>query len=203
MNITKHLVELHGGTITAASDGVGRGATFVVRLPMNLTGLERPHAWKAPTAAPPRASAGFRELTHFRVLVVDDNADARELVAAILETSGADVHAASSVAEALARLDDIRPDVIISDIGMREEDGYALIRSVRMSPSEQIKKMPALALSAFASNEERTRALVSGFNAYMTKPVHPSALQEMVLDLVGVSSSARARKRDEQNDESS
>jgi CheY-like chemotaxis protein len=126
--------------------------------------------------------------------VVDDEADARELITYVLETSGAEIRAAASAAEAIAELGRYAPHVLISDIGMPEEDGYALIRSVRTLPAESKRTIPAIALTAFARNEDRTRALVEGFNVHMAKPVEPRALVQAVLDLVGPATAMKARQ---------
>jgi CheY-like chemotaxis protein len=124
-------------------------------------------------------------LEHIRVLVVDDDPDARELVAYVLETCGMEVHTAASASDARTELGAVTPHVIISDIGMPQEDGYSLIRSIRTLAAEDKKNIPAIALTAFAANEDRTRALVEGFNVYMAKPVEPTALVMAVTDLAG------------------
>jgi CheY-like chemotaxis protein len=120
-----------------------------------------------------------------RVLVVDDEPDARELIAYLLETCGMKVQVAGSAAEALALLASDLPDVVVSDIGMPDEDGYSLIRSIRTLPREEQNSIPAIALTAYARNEDRTRALVEGFNVYMSKPVEPSTLVAAVAELAG------------------
>jgi CheY-like chemotaxis protein len=134
---------------------------------------------QATATAPPVGLDGVH------VLVVDDEPDARELVAYVLEMSGIEVRAAASVADALKELQTYTPDVIVSDIGMPDEDGYFLIRSIRTLAAEDKKNIPAIALTAFARNEDRTRALVEGFNLHMAKPVEPTALLKAVADLAG------------------
>jgi CheY-like chemotaxis protein len=124
-------------------------------------------------------------LQGLRVLVVDDDADARELIGYVLETCGTEVRLAGTAAAALEQLMTYTPDVIVSDIGMPDEDGYSLIRSIRTLPVEEKKDVPAIALTAFARNEDRTRALVAGFNLHMAKPVEPDALVRAVLELAG------------------
>jgi signal transduction histidine kinase/CheY-like chemotaxis protein len=184
LSIAKHIVELHGGNIRAESEGQGRGATFFVRLPISslistTVGISRV----------PATTRGSREpvvppaLEGIRVLVVDDDPDARELVAYVLEASGVEVRLAGSAREATAALGSYTPHVIVSDIGMPDEDGYALIRSIRTLPDVEKKNIPAVALTAFARNEDRTRALVEGFNQHLSKPVEPSALLAAVHDL--------------------
>jgi signal transduction histidine kinase/ActR/RegA family two-component response regulator len=186
LSITKHLVELHGGLITVQSPGVGLGATFVVRLPISplvstTLGVSRMPATKEETTsvALPKNTEGIR------VLVVDDEEDARSLVAYLLDRLGMEVRSAGSAAEALRELETFTPHVIISDIGMPDEDGYSLIRSVRTLAAEDKKSIPAIALTAFARNEDRTRALVEGFNLHLAKPIEPSALVLAVVDLAG------------------
>jgi CheY-like chemotaxis protein len=120
-----------------------------------------------------------------KVLVVDDEPDARELVAYVLEASGMEVQSAGSAAEALTLLEQFTPHVLLSDVGMPEEDGYALIRSIRTMADESKKRVPAVALTAFARSEDRTRALLAGFNVHMAKPVEPAALVKTVLELAG------------------
>jgi signal transduction histidine kinase/ActR/RegA family two-component response regulator len=186
LSIAKHIVELHGGSIEARSQGPGKGATFVVRLPVSplvstTLGVSRVPATTAQAAStwPPVGVEGIR------VLVVDDEPDARELVTFVLERSGVEVRAAASVAEALGELRTYTPHVILSDIGMPDEDGYFLIRSIRTLAAEDKKNIPAIALTAFAGNEDRTRALVAGFNKHMAKPVEPTALLNAITDLAG------------------
>lgn len=183
LSVAKHIVELHGGTIEARSDGAGKGATFVVRLPVSPLLSTTPAAPRGPAvserpfdASPPVGLEGIR------VLVVDDETDARELVGCVLESCGIEVRLAGNVADALSALKDHTPDVIISDIGMPDEDGYILIRAIRTLPTEE-KNIPVIALTAFSRGEDRTRALVAGFNMHMAKPVEPSTLVRAVAEL--------------------
>ncbi len=179
--IARHLVELHGGTVRAESDGEGHGATFVVRLPM---------APPAPVPTPPTALPAARPslpgapgLRARRVLVVDDEPDARELIRAILESGGASVDTAASAEEAFAALRASPPDVLVSDVGMPREDGYSLIKRVRALSIEQGGRTPAVALTAYARAEDRARALAAGFDHHVTKPVEPQELLLVVADL--------------------
>jgi signal transduction histidine kinase len=184
LSIAKHIVELHGGSIEVQSEGKGRGATFVVRLPISplvSTTLSVPRVRATKKQALDAALPG--DLRGIRVLVVDDEPDARDLVAYVLETRGMDVRVATSVAEAMAVLAKYTPHVILSDIGMPDEDGYLLIRNIRMLPDQEKQRIPVIALTAFARNEDRTRALVDGFNLHMAKPVEPTALVRAVFDL--------------------
>ena len=166
--IVKHLVTLHGGDVRVESPGVGLGATFTVSLPCE--GDTAPLGTTAPI------SHEGTQLHGVRVLVVDDEHDARELVQRVLEHDAATVETASSAEEALALLQRRAPDVIVSDIGMPGMDGYALIRRVRSLDEKGVVDVPAIALTAFAREEDRALALASGYQAHMAKPVDPGEL---------------------------
>ena len=175
LSIVKQLVELHGGSVSAASLGSGQGATFRVNLPL------RPI--RDPSAAPSNTSRGFARietpevsLAGVAVLVVDDEADARELVRMVLTGAGAVVHTAASADEAVALLRLERPDVIVSDIGMPHRDGYQLIREVRAMAPREGGRTPAIALTAFARSEDRTRAMLAGYQVHVSKPIEPQEL---------------------------
>jgi signal transduction histidine kinase/DNA-binding response OmpR family regulator len=185
--ITRHLVELHGGAIEAASPGPGLGTTVTVKLPVaSLRGATRSSS-DHPSAPP--ASAVFSslisppELDGLRVLVVDDEPDARELIRSILEASKARVTSAGSVAEAFEALRRELPDVLVSDVGMAGETGYDLIRKVRSLPADKGGRMPAVALTAYARMEDRTRALLMGFDIHVPKPIEPSELLVVIAHL--------------------
>jgi signal transduction histidine kinase/CheY-like chemotaxis protein len=186
LSIAKHVVELHGGAIEARSDGAGRGATFKVRLPISPLVSTTLGVTKVPATKQSSASTVMPAgLDGVSVLVVDDEPDAAELVAYVFETCGMEVRVAGSAAEALEVLEGYTPDVIVSDVGMPVEDGYAFIRAVRTLAADGKKNIPAIALTAFASNEDRARALVEGFNAHMAKPVEPAVLAKAVAELAG------------------
>jgi CheY-like chemotaxis protein len=186
LSIAKHIVELHGGAVEARSAGGGRGATFLVRLPIRSFVLSPPGISRIRATTQPPGDLSLPDgLEGIRVLVVDDDPDARDLLAYLLERGGVESRLASSAREALEVLETYTPDVIISDIGMPGEDGYALVRSIRTLPSEEKRNIPAIALTAFARNEDRTRALVEGYNLHMAKPVEPEALVGAVADLAG------------------
>ncbi|HKR11095.1 MAG TPA: PAS domain S-box protein, partial [Pyrinomonadaceae bacterium] len=169
--IVRHLVELHGGTAYAESGGENQGSKFTVRLPL-MTSAE-PHI-EVPVNVPAVAAA-VRErqmsLSGLRVLVVDDEADARMLLTAMLERGGAEVISVNSAREGLETLESWRPDVLVADIGMPVEDGYALIRHVRALPKDKGGQTPALALTAYARTEDRVRALSEGYQLHLAKPV--------------------------------
>jgi PAS domain S-box-containing protein len=180
--IVRHLVELHGGTVRAESEGEGRGTTFTVTLPARA---ERRPTTADLAARPPeagRALAGPRVLDGLRVLLVEDAEDTRELVVAILAQQGAEVTAVDSVAAAREALARGRPDVLVSDIGMRGEDGYTLIREVRRR-ADTLRAMPALALTAYARAEDRRRALREGYDVHLAKPVDPRELVAVIAEL--------------------
>jgi PAS domain S-box-containing protein len=186
LGIAKNLVELHGGTIRAKSPGEGQGATFIVTLP--LKAVHQEHA--SEPRQHPQASREYSELRvpnlrDLKVLVVDDEADARDLIKRLLEECGVEVVTADTAAQALQCLLHERPDVLLSDIGMPVEDGYALIRQVRALTVEQGGGIPAVALTAFARAEDRRRALLSGFQMHLAKPVEPSELVAVVANVVG------------------
>jgi PAS domain S-box-containing protein len=179
--IVRHLVELHGGRVDAVSAGVGQGSTFTVWLPATAT--------TAPvsTDAAPRASAApVRDhaptLAHLHVLVVDDDEDTREVLTHILSRSGAAVVAAPSAAQGLAAIEQRVPDVILADVGMPDEDGYAFLAQVRRRVPAHIA--PAIAVTAFARPEDRQRALEAGYQRHLAKPLDPAAIVEAVSGLV-------------------
>jgi PAS domain S-box-containing protein len=181
--ISKQLVELHGGTIEARSAGEEQGATFVVLLPKSAPPSERDDRAPVP---PNRASAVdaviLPTLDRVRALVVDDELDARELVARVLESQGARVTLAGSAEEALRILAVSTPDVLISDVGMPETDGYQLIRQLRASEPKG-RRLPALALTAFARAEDRKRVMLAGYQAHLAKPFDVAELVLIVADL--------------------
>jgi len=199
--IVRHLVELHGGTVRVKSPGEGRGSTFVVMLPVSVAHMTpsegvRIHPRAEPEPKDPCQTDPELNLKGIRVLVVDDEADARETLREILEHCNAEVLTAASAEEALDVLPRWRPDVLLSDIGMPDEDGYQLIRRVRALPAEDGGHIPAAALTAFARGEDRRRALRAGFQMHVSKPVEVQELAAVVASLArGPSSRDHADRR--------
>ncbi|MFC5550908.1 MHYT domain-containing protein [Massilia aerilata] len=180
LSIARQLIELHGGTIGVASPGTHAGTTFTVRLP-----LAEPEAAPAPQpAAAPRAQAQG-ELAGVKVLLVDDATDTLDVLQQILQHSGATIMAASSAGKALALLERERPDVIVSDIGMPDVDGFELIRRIRRRSAGAGGAIPAIALTAFTRQDDRNRAMQAGFNDYLAKPVEPGSLVAHIAQAVG------------------
>jgi signal transduction histidine kinase/ActR/RegA family two-component response regulator len=184
--IVRHLTEVHGGSVRAESEGHGRGSTFTVRLP--LRGGEE--ATRQPGPEGPGRNPGgpsaqqAPSLAGARLLVVEDEPDTLNLLRVALNSYGAEVSTADSAAEALEAIRRAKPDVLISDIGMAEVDGYELLRSVRALSAEEGGEVLAVALTAYARDEDRARALGAGFQEHVTKPVEPSALAEVIARLL-------------------
>ena len=189
--IVKQLVELHGGSINVASQGVGHGTTFCVKLPLSAVQPARVEAdpeRRHPQSEADLAAAVPAELLNLagiKVLVVDDELDARLLVKRLLEDRQATVHDAGSVREALTLFHAERPDVLVSDIGMPGEDGYSLIHKVRALKAEEGGRTPALALTAYARAEDRLKAVLAGFELHLSKPVSAVELLAFVVKLAG------------------
>ena len=183
--IVRHLVEMHGGTVKAESPGAGKGTAFTVTLPIKAKEsiyAEDSEQNSSSTSIPDKtgSSSSYNDLDNVRILVVDDDQDARLLLATILENSGATVFPAASAAEALEAFTNFQPQILISDIGMPEEDGYSLIRRLRDLDGG---KIPAIALSAYAREEDRIKAETAGFERHVAKPVEPIELIEIVKKL--------------------
>jgi signal transduction histidine kinase/ActR/RegA family two-component response regulator len=183
--LVRELVEAHGGSVNVESDGEGRGATFTVLLPVRE---------KATGDAPPSSSATdgrsakavvSHSLSGISVLVVDDDPDTRELLALTLKRYGASVTTVKSAGEALSSIRRRRHDVLVADIGLPGVDGYSLIRRMRAKEKNSRRKLPAVALTAYASLSDRQRAIAAGYNGHLTKPVEPEALVQSISALVG------------------
>jgi PAS domain S-box-containing protein len=183
--IVRHLVELHGGTVQAESLGEGQGTTFTVKLPLILPSQENTPTAFRHTGAEFSQMFVCPSLAGVRVLVVDDEADTRDYITTVLQQCQAEVQTASSAQEALQMISQWKPDVLVSDIGMPQEDGYSLIRKLRSQPPEQGGKIPAAALTAYARAEDRMRAIQEGFQLHLPKPIQPAELATVVASLVG------------------
>jgi PAS domain S-box-containing protein len=184
--IVRHLIELHGGTVFAKSAGKGKGATFTIRLPLRTTRRQKAEVAgrKRETETVPRPPSEEQEiLKGVRVLLVDDSVEDRDVLLAELTHLGATVCASSSVNEALIKLEEFQPDVLVADIAMPGEDGYSLIRKLRARPLDRRNLTPAIALTAYAGDANRKRALEAGFQKHMSKPADPTALARTIVDL--------------------
>ena len=185
MSITRHIVELHGGTIRAQSAGEGQGTTFSVELPVRIMHTSEPESLAARKMAAQenKTSTVMPRLDGLYVFVVDDTADARDLLVTVLRQSGAHVNAAENASRALEMLQQAVPDVLISDIEMPDEDGYTLIRQVRALEDHQLSHIPAIALTAHARAEDRLRALSAGYQLHISKPAEPEEIITAVANL--------------------
>jgi PAS domain S-box-containing protein len=190
--IVKHLVELHGGEISAESEGVGKGAVFAVRLPLRALTEAVPDENGAASVLNLNLASGGDlsiDLHGLRIVVVDDERDARELLRSLLTTYGAEVTICTSAGEAFEAVRREKPDLLVSDIGMPDEDGYSLIAKIRRLPETEGGKTPAIALTAFARIEDRIHALSQGFQMFVPKPVEPNELIAAIRSLAGMSES--------------
>jgi CheY-like chemotaxis protein len=185
LSIVRSLVEMHGGSVEVHSPGEGQGATFIVDLPRSPAHTQPHETEELGGSAAKKSTATRASLTGLRILVVDDEADARTLAKRVLEECGADVLTVGSAAEALAAVDaDRLLSVVVSDIGMPEQDGYDLIRQMRLLPGAA-GQVPAVALTALARSEDRSRALLAGYQRHVSKPVDPAELIEVIAHLAG------------------
>lgn len=189
LSLVRHLVELHGGTVDVKSSGHNQGSTFTIKLPLleESTNAQKQKSLdevEESASLPLKSSRSLPELTNVRVLVVDDETDSRKFMKTVLEECQAEVTAVASVSEALQMLKRWQPDVLISDIGMPQEDGYSLIRQVRSLPSDKGGNIPAAALTAYAGTEDRMRAIQAGFQLHLPKPIEPAELAIVVASLV-------------------
>jgi CheY-like chemotaxis protein len=186
--ITRNLVEMQGGSVHVDSPGEGEGATFTVKLP--IVALRSADISQAGQEERVHPAAGrnvtfdnLPELTGLRVLAVDDQPDTLDMITSVLSQCGAEVETSTSAAAAFAKLGLWRPDVIIADIGMPDEDGYSLVKRIRALAPEQGGTIPAVALTAYARVEDRVRSLSSGYQMHVPKPVEPVELMTIVASL--------------------
>lgn len=180
LSIAKILINKHGGTVEATSAGIGHGSKFIVTMPLKEMDIPNPEASEN------EAPGGARSLGGIDILVVEDDDDSREVLQLFLEQAGARVRSAESARAAMAMLieaPNALPDIIISDLAMPEEDGYSLVRRIRALPAAKGGQVPALALSAFAGNENKQRAYEAGFDGYCTKPFEPEQITRVILQL--------------------
>jgi CheY-like chemotaxis protein len=177
----RHLVELHGGTVSAQSEGLNKGATFSATFPLLAERAE------PITMSQSGEMNGLENhsLDGLRVLLVDDEAEAREIISTVIARTGAEVTACHSATEALAKLSEWKPDVILSDIAMPDEDGYSFIGKVRSLPREKGGETPAAALTAYARDSDRREALAAGYQMHIAKPIGATQLVTMVARLAG------------------
>jgi CheY-like chemotaxis protein len=185
LSIVRHIVEMHGGSVIAESGGEGQGSTFRVRLPLMIvhdTGIRESR--EHPKTEKLEPLTGLGDLNGVRVVAIDDESDALGLLRVVLEAAGADVTTISSAREALEQVGGIRPDALVVDLGMPEMDGLTFIRRLRSSDDPGVRDIPAAALTAFARSEDRTKALDSGFEMHLAKPVDPGELVASVATLV-------------------
>jgi CheY-like chemotaxis protein len=174
--LVREMVQAHGGTVVAESPGAGRGSTFTVTLPLSIGSFAHgSHKTSAPQADLPES------LPPIEILIVDDDGDVRELLALLLESRGASARTVSSASEALDAISQRRPHLLLADLRMPDEDGYSLIRRVRASERERHEgRLPAIAITAYASATDRTQAIAAGFDAHLPKPVEPADLTRAV-----------------------
>ncbi|NEU71524.1 PAS domain-containing protein [Hassallia byssoidea VB512170] len=180
LSIVRHLVELHGGTVTAESPGEGKGATFIVRLPLIEESSKQEKENKIEAE-----NVNSLPLAGIRILLVDDEIDTRDFMSFLLQQQGAIVSEASSASEALKAFAQSPPDILLSDLGMPLVDGYSLISQIRLMSPEQGGEIPAIALSAYAGESDRDRAFAAGFQKHLAKPVEPTELLALIVDLLG------------------
>jgi signal transduction histidine kinase/DNA-binding response OmpR family regulator len=185
--IARHLVEMHGGTIKARSEGINKGATFIVQLPLRPDN-HRHEAGAGLSSSMGGNKSGFDNcspvLDGLRILVVEDEDDTRDLILTVLKQCGAEVRGSESAAEALAAFKEWSPDLLVTDIGLPEEDGFSLLKKVRES-NQQSGQIPAVALTAYATPEDRDRVLNAGFQMHIAKPVEPEELLTIIANIAG------------------
>ena len=182
--IVRHIVEMHGGTVDASSPGEGQGSTFRVRLPVMIVHPAAVETRREHPQTERRAVlTNLGDLKGIRVFAIDDEPDVLTLLRVVLETAGAEVTTVASPLNAIQRIEEVKPHVLVVDLGMPEMDGFELITLIRRSKDAAIRNLPAAALTAFARSEDRTKALRSGFEMHLAKPVDPGELVASVATL--------------------
>jgi CheY-like chemotaxis protein len=189
--IVRHLMEMHGGTVAANSPGEGMGATFIVKLPLIVARIDRADGDRVhPASGGSISLEPSSRLDGVSVMVVDDEPDTRDMLRIMIAQLGAEVRACASSDEAMRLLSEWKPDVIVSDIEMPDEDGYELMRKVRRSEAKRGgRKVPAIALTAYGRVEDRLRALSVGYQMHIAKPAEPAELAAMIASLAARSAS--------------
>jgi len=167
----RHFVELHGGVVRAWSEGLGQGATFTFTLPVAAVRISKKISGEPATLTPEESLEG--RLKGVRVVVVEDDADSRELISEVLRRASAVVFVAASAVDALGAIVSERPDVLVSDIGLPGEDGFALMKRIRALPDAALARVPALALTAYTQYADQQTLSAAGFDLYLAKPVDP------------------------------
>ncbi|HEV3110941.1 MAG TPA: ATP-binding protein [Candidatus Binataceae bacterium] len=186
LSIVKEIVSLHGGTVSANSEGPGKGSTFIMKLPMPISTLASTELRRHPTVAPAAGAANAPRLDGFSILVVDDDPNACEALENLLTSLGARVTAATSAQAALAMLDQLRPDAVVSDIGMPIHDGYFLARELRgrEHAAGRDGRIPLIALTAYGRVEDKVKVFEAGFDNHMVKPVDPAELSAILSTVI-------------------
>jgi PAS domain S-box-containing protein len=186
--IVRHVVEMHGGTVSASSAGKGHGSTFTIRFPdASAARPPRPEVRPEPrTRQPVERTEDRQKLRGLRLLVVEDDRDTLDMLSFVFQENGAEVITAASASEALTAMDRLRPHVVVSDLAMPGQDGYELITKIRSRTAERGGNVPAVALSSYTRPEDRSRALAAGFQVHVSKPVDPNRLVAVVASLTGV-----------------
>jgi signal transduction histidine kinase/DNA-binding response OmpR family regulator len=187
LSIVKHLVQVHQGTVVVESQGKNQGSTFTVDLPLvSGSSTQAPEMIEEAEPNGDGLPSGFsRILEGLRILVVDDEVDSRDLVSAILTRCGSEVNCCESASDAIKAIQDWKPDLLVSDIGMPNEDGYSLIKKMRKLKSKRARQTPAVALTAYVTQEDRERALAAGFQMHVPKPIEPTALVMSIVAATG------------------
>src|SRR4029079_5000347 len=189
--IVWHLVEMHGGNVSAHSEGRDQGTSFIVRLPVSKTAVENIPSTAVALETSQNGQSGS-PLTGLRILIVEDDDDSRDMLATILKFHGADVLTAENVPDGFETFRSTRPDILISDVGLPEKDGYDLIRHIRSLPKDEGGQTPAIALTGYAGMNDQLQALRAGYQEHLAKPIDTEKLISAIVDLSKVANSSRS-----------